>query len=395
LKILHLSDSTLPDWRIEKCAISASGKLGYESIFAGRAPIVSHTDTKTFTKIYKIDWREWTKFGIPFYWNSTKKQLKNVLRESKPDIVHAHNIRAAKMISELKIPFVFDDHEYTSVYVRGLAERVKVHPTTRMLTKTESHFIGGQIRKAVLRFLLKHRAISIWTKWERELLSLPVPIIVTTEKVAVSLRSRYPNGNIDRIFIVPNLPTESEAQSLPSPEYRDKLSSVYTGADGISSYNLRAHRNLEGLIDIFLNYDIGDLVMIGVNPNSVSPSSKIKYWEFLPRQRMYNEMFKHSIGLMAFKKHWSHQFKSPNKAYEYAHAGLYVMCTSSFSSVIDSFKGNCDVFEDYNELASQLSYYRDNLEELYKKRLKSFEYARNNLIWEKYEDNIFSAYKIA
>jgi hypothetical protein len=71
------------------------------------------------------------------------------------------------------------------------------------------------------------------------------------------------------------------------------------------------------------------------------------------------------------------------------------MCTSSFSSVIESFEGHCGIFEDYDDLAAQLGYYRDNLEELYKARLKSFEYARKNLIWEKYEENMFRAYQLA
>jgi hypothetical protein len=45
-----------------------------------------------------------------------------------------------------------------------------------------------------------------------------------------------------------------------------------------------------------------------------------------------------------------------------------------------------DSITDVNDdLASQLAYYRDNLEELYKKRIKSFEYYRKNLVWEKYE----------
>ena len=106
-------------------------------------------------------------------------------------------------------------------------------------------------------------------------------------------------------------------------------------------------------------------------------------------------MAKYSMGLMAFMKHWSHPFKGPNKAYEYAHAGLYVMCTSSFVSVIESFKGNCAVFEDYDDLSAQLVYYSENLDELYKMRLKSFEYAKRNLIWEKYEENIFRTYRLA
>ena len=396
MRILHLSHGTLPDWRIEKCALSASTKLGYEAIFAGLAPIVSHTRESSFSKIYKIDWTEGAKFGIPFYWHFVKKQLSIVLGESRPDIVHAHNIFAAKMISEFGIPFVFDDHEYTSVYVRGLTEQVKKNPYVSAL-ETNSHL--RSFKNAAWKVLLKNRSVGLWTKWERELLSLSKPTIVTTQKVAEDLRIRYDhrNTNADRIFIVPNLPMESEAQGFGNPIYHDRVSSVYAGADRFYSAGVYAHRDLDGLADIFINYDIGNLVMIGVNrpkSDSFSPPN-IEFVEFLPRRCMYNEMFKHSIGLMAFRKHWSHPFKSPNKAYEYAHAGLFVMCTSSFSSVIESFKGNCGVFEDYAELAAQLEYYRDNPEDLYKKRIKSFDYAKKNLIWENYEDNIFRAYQLA
>lgn len=393
MRILHLSHGTLPDWRIEKCALSARRKLGFEAFFAGLDPIIPYIDSSAFQKIYKIEWNEGTKFGIPLYWNSTKKRLKNILRESRPDIVHAHNIIAAKMISEMGMPFVFDDHEYTSVYVRGLAEPVNVQSSTSMLRKAKSHFIGSRMKKFAWNALLKHRAIGLWTRWERELVSSTAPMIVTTKRVSKDLQSRYSNSNINRIFVVPNFPEQSETRNLVKPEYHNSLSSSYAGGDWFYSAIPRSHRNLEGLTALFLDHDIGNLVMIGVNSDSIS--SKIKYMGFLPRNDMYNEMFKHSIGLMAFRKHWSHQFKSPNKAYEYAHAGLYVISTSSFSSVIESFSGNCGVFDDYADLASLLVYYKENPDELYTKRLKSFEYARKNLIWENYEKNIFRAYQLA
>jgi len=87
-------------------------------------------------------------------------------------------------------------------------------------------------------------------------------------------------------------------------------------------------------------------------------------------------------------------FVSPNKAYEYAHAGLLVMCTTSLKPIQQTLKNNCMMFEDYNDLVSQLEYFRDNLHELYKKKLKTFEFARNNLTWERYENNIFRAYQL-
>jgi hypothetical protein len=70
------------------------------------------------------------------------------------------------------------------------------------------------------------------------------------------------------------------------------------------------------------------------------------------------------------------------------------MCTSSITPVRQTLQDNCAVFEDYDDLASQLVYFRDNMEELYTKRIKTFEFARNNLVWENYEKNIFQAYQL-
>ncbi len=109
---------------------------------------------------------------------------------------------------------------------------------------------------------------------------------------------------------------------------------------------------------------------------------------------MYGEMSKHSIGLIPFKKHWSHSYLSPNKAYEYAHAGLYVMCTSSLTTIRETLKDNCSTFEDYETLIPQLEYFKSNPDILYNKRVKIFEFAQANLIWEKNEQDIIRAYQM-
>jgi glycosyltransferase involved in cell wall biosynthesis len=376
VRILHLSHGGLPDWRIEKCAISASN-AGHEVFFCGR-PFDSYNQ-QAFSKVYKIDKIEmiWKLYTLSI-WSIRyiKRQLKNIVRESRPDIVHAHNIYAAKMTAELGIPFVYDDHEYWPIYIKTLSESI----------------MNYSYPKKVASKITRYNKIRLIEKWQKELVSCN-PTIVTTDKMVGELKAMS-NSNINKIFVVPNFPLELETKEFEEPKFHDDISSVYAGKD-IQNDKGRPHRNLEGLIDIFINHDIGGLTMIGVHPFFNTPSPRITYTGYVPRQSMYREMFKHSIGLMSFKKHWSHQYKSPNKAYEYAHAGLFVICTSSFSSVIESFKGNCGVFENYAELASQLGYYRDNLEELYKKRLKSFEYARKNLVWEKYEENIFRAYQLA
>jgi hypothetical protein len=69
------------------------------------------------------------------------------------------------------------------------------------------------------------------------------------------------------------------------------------------------------------------------------------------------------------------------------------MLTSDLTSVTHTLEGNCLTFENYEDLALKLQYFKTNMEELYKKRVDIFNYARNYLTWEKYEKNIIDAYK--
>jgi hypothetical protein len=46
----------------------------------------------SFSLKYMINWTAKARLGIPFYWHSVKKQVDKVIKELKPDIVHAHNI---------------------------------------------------------------------------------------------------------------------------------------------------------------------------------------------------------------------------------------------------------------------------------------------------------------
>jgi hypothetical protein len=69
------------------------------------------------------------------------------------------------------------------------------------------------------------------------------------------------------------------------------------------------------------------------------------------------------------------------------------MCTSSFKTLTATLGNNCCAFEDYDDLISKLKYFKDNMEEVFNKRLAIFEFAKSNLIWEKHEKNIINAYQ--
>jgi glycosyltransferase involved in cell wall biosynthesis len=379
LKILHLSDMQLPDWRIEKSA-STDSRLGHKVIFAG---MKSNYEGTVFSGIFLVHWTPRARRGIPFYWRSVKKQLERVLKETRPDVVHAHNIFSAKMVSEFGIPFVYDDHEFWPIYVKRQSE---VSIQNQMNVQVFSRAWPRAIIRKSVRDLLASRAIKLWTDWEREIVSSH-PTITVSEQIAEQLRTNYHAKNV---FVVPNFPMYSEVKDFEKPNFIDNLSSVYAGVEARGD-TTPSHRKMDGFISTFLEKDIGNLTIIGWRDQSIS--DKVRYTGFLSRQDMFREMFNHSIGLVPFKRHWSHIYISPNKAYEYAHAGLVVLISSGFEPVKQILKEHCITFDDYEDMAKTLMYFRENLDELYNRRLKIFDHARENLIWEKNEKLITEAYK--
>jgi hypothetical protein len=390
LRILHLSDYDLPDWRIEKSAISAINR-NYQVFFAG---LPSLTSNSVFSKVYEINWTPRARRAFPYYWYCVKKQLKRIIHEVRPDVVHAHNIFSAKMVSEFDIPFVYDDHEYWPSYVRRQIESYNLSLTRSNKNNDDLRRI---IHKIMLR-LLNYRFLRLGLKWETQLVS-STPTLTVSESIATELRRL---GDTTKVFITPNFPMKNEIKDIQTPKFHKELTSVYAGIEPKNN-NKIAHRNMEGFVDIFNRYnDVGSLTMIGIEEPSYNTSSsskakfsRVTYRGYLPRHIMYQEMENNSVGLIPFRKHWSHKYISPNKAYEYAHAGLVVLCTSSLIPIKNILKDYCLTFEDYDDMISQLRYCKDNIEKIYEKRIRVYQFAKENLIWENYEQNIFDAYKVA
>jgi len=377
MRILHLSDDGLPDWRVEKSALSAM-KKGYEVFFAGR--LNSIPQSTVFSETYPIKWTAGAMIGIPYYYRRVKKQIEKLVKQVRPDIVHSHNIGSAKISHHLGLPMVFDDHEYFRMLSLVNAENIKFQNRVRLTSG-----LKRTIQSMKLSFISR-QSISNWTKWEKELVS-SVPTITVSEQIAQELTKDRDGGK--DIFVVPNFPKEAEATEFSEPKSHKFLSCVYAGGD--SKQKQVTNRDISGLANLFVDNDIGNLTIIGWEAES---SEKFKATGFLTRDKMFSEMSQNSTGLIPWKKHWSHPFLNPNKAYEYAHAGLFVMLTSDLTSIINTLGDNCLTFEDYDDLASKLEYFKTNMDDLYEKRLKIFNYARSNLVWEKHDKKILDAYKL-
>jgi hypothetical protein len=114
LKVLHVSDSSLPDARVEKMAY-LSRRKGWETFFAGPAFNSFALGKTVFDNLDVIPWNRYARLGIQPYFYSTKRKLRRIVNRIKPDVIHAHNLFSAKMICDLGYPFVFDDHELVSL----------------------------------------------------------------------------------------------------------------------------------------------------------------------------------------------------------------------------------------------------------------------------------------
>jgi len=378
MRILHLSDDGLPDWRVEKSALTAK-KAGHEVFFGGR--LNNNAKSTIFSEIHRINWTAGAMVGIPYYYHRVKRQIEKLVKQLGPDIIHSHNIGSAKISHDLGLPAVFDDHEYFGMLSRVNAENIKLQNTQNL----KSGF--DRIKQNMKASFISQQSISNWTNWEKELV-LSVPTITVSEQIANELRE-VADGKTKEIIVVPNFPLEAEI-SFKEPQDHGHLSSVYAGGD--SKHKQVTNRDISGLTNLFADNDIGNLTIIGWE--HAESSEKYKATGFLPRDKMFSEMIQNSIGLIPWKKHWSHPFLNPNKAYEYAHAGLFVMLTADLKSVVSTLEDNCLTFEDYEDLASKLEYFRSNTDELYERRLKIFNYARKNLFWEKHEQKIMDAYKL-
>ena len=155
----------------------------HEVVFAGKYP-KNHCN-KTFSEIYGMVWTAKARLGIPFYWRSVKKQLDKIIRQARPDIVHAHNLFSAKMISEFDIPFIYDDHEYWPIQARLLKEIAGNKPA---LNKSKAIQSVIDLPKRIRRNFINNHAIKLWTKWEREVVSSH-PTITVSSNIAQEMKT--------------------------------------------------------------------------------------------------------------------------------------------------------------------------------------------------------------
>ena len=365
-----MSSDALPDPRVERAAWSAR-REGHKVYFAGEAINSFHLGSDPFERTFPLGWDARSRLHWPSAFRRVQRRFSDVVHIVQPDIIHAHNVISAKLASESGTAMVYDDHEYWSMWMKAELEN------------WPSEFLSHPYKAK--RSLTKLYAASLWTRWESEIIPV-TPTITVCESTA---RAHEKNGG--RAFVVPNMPTLAETKSIQPPQPKGApLSTVMVGNEFSSPMRIR---DSWGVLDVFANNSLGQLLVVG-EPRSIT-CRNVRSTGFMDHLVMLRELTYHHIGLIPWKPHWFHEFCSPNKAYEYTHAGMIPVFPSTLLQLADSFKGFGYSFSNYDELQQILTALSEKLDTLQDSRVGVQEYARRNLHWELFEKRIFDAYTYA
>lgn len=289
MKILHISDSGLPDVRVERMALTMKDE-GHELVFLGGREVKAQ-HLSAFAEARMLPLGNGPQIALD--WRVKRRWLK-VIDEIKPDIIHAHNVLVGHFLLDTEYPAIFDDHE-------NLSRQRFVFMSRSML------------RRNVARILLHYIP-----KWEIEM-AKRYPVLTTVDGAALLYRNYTTN-----IGIVNNMPFLREVEWLENPPNRQGM--VFTGND-FSQRRFIPMRDMTGLREI-LEFDI-------INE--------------LPHREMMMKLATYKIGLIPYLPHPFQLDANPNKAYEYLHAGLQLVFNRYFR---DLFKNNpyIHIFNDYGDI---------------------------------------------
>jgi len=328
MRILHTSNTGLPDPRIEKTALIMK-RLGHDVVFLGGQPVRSQ-NFHAFEETHYLPFVGNLRYALDVRF---RRRWLDAVDKIRPDVVHAHNITAAVPMLDSNYPTVYDDHEFWSQQVfrykaRGFIKRMAAVPFAR---KLES--------------------------WERSLLER-YPVLTVNDAIAKEHRR-----TASFVGVTWNYPLREEVESLSSSDTREGF--VYVGGD----FNLSRflpHRDMTGL-DKVIQFD------------SISG---------LPHRELMNRLLHYRFGLTPWRQHPFHKYCSPNKNYEYLHAGLQVIITDSLAHHLkgDPFVHPFSSYEEIPEIARSVP-------DVDPARI--MEHARKRYVWDDQEPIILEAYKEA
>jgi hypothetical protein len=234
--------------------------------------------------------------------------LKNIFKESKCDLVHAHSPETAYYSHKLGLPTVFDDWEYWLEHANYMREyplqplRKKImHSKPRQLYHIALGYYKRKRNRAVVKKLLKK-----------------VPVIVTNSFI----EQKYRELGAKEIVWVPNVPLtyEKDYAFADKRQKFDRITTCYIGNMTMDESNLL--RNTLGVRDLWRREDIGDLyVFEGKN--------------YSPHLEIMRKVMECNFNLLFWRPLPAHRYYLQNKAFLASVVGVPTIITSTFAATIN------------------------------------------------------------
>ncbi len=320
VNILHFSDY-LPDHRVEKYAIYHQKKgfnihfLGYD----GPTELLSFKET-SFSTITTLNISKQERFFPKIMKN--KDELKSIINNIDPDIIHVHNIFNLNIIIQL-FPdlidrLVYDSHEYWS-------KQVKLRFRLRLNSK------------------LFHRILV--PIWERNIQK--VPTITVTPQIATEYAKMYDAD----VITIPNLPLGSLIPNLNT--LRNEKTIAYLGK--LEEDNLvYSYRDNSPLINTLSNYNE---YIINIYGNNYYPIDlpNLNYKGFVFHQNLLTSLNSNVYGLYGFQAHPFHYYTSPVRISNFIHSGLIPIIPNSMSmGFFNQFSKYSIIYDDIRKIPKLL-----------------------------------------
>jgi hypothetical protein len=326
--VLHLSHHGIPDARVEKTAHTMKSR-GWECFLSAGGPS-KHCYDSPFYSVYELP--RVRGFSAPYHSYPWQKHIKKV----KPDVIHAHDIIAARMCFGLKdIPVIYDDHEWWTLNYHLFVKSRKLHKRLAALPTTLR--VGNWERRAV--------------QW---------PTITVNEKIAQHHKDKY---GAEWVAITENYPSRRQMSMVPTIN-AERKGAVYAGNDARPGAKTVVYRNRDEVPSDF-EYD----KVYGLDWRS-----------YMIRLQKYK------VGLIPWKPHKLHQYMSATKMFDYLHAGLQVVAPESSSVPRSRYIHTFDDCRDIPAIVESLPDYNPSV----------IKYDAHCIFsWETQEKNIVDTYEVA
>ena len=370
LKILHLSHTGLPDPRIERLAVMSNAYS--QSFFLGDTTQKKMLHEDAFDQVFYIDeFNAFANTGTPYFYQKLRSRIRKVVKSLDIDLLYAHNVIVGKIAHDLSIPYVYDDHEYWSRQTMLRRLGIK-NPVVR-------------VKNAIRYFWIP----EIYRKWEREILKSAKAVVTVSEAIAIEHRR-----HCDNCVIIPNFPLEKEFGDLVKPTLNSGTPRGICLAGNFGGFLQHRYpgKNRE------LWEREGGIIMDWVGKPPPSNWKWIKHRDWIHPSTLLDVLTTdYQFGLIPWTAFWYHRYSFPNKAATYSHAGLIFVMHRDFYSLVRflppwsyyTYRNSEEFIDTIHKIKSLTP------EEILSTRNRLQEWAKENMIMDKYYDELESVLKSA